>query len=50
MRKAAGEFSELSFGSIDVEEMATVGSFLYFCNLSASSGELDVVANLKFSH
>lgn len=48
--QAAGQFAELSLWGIDVEEVATVWSFLDFRDLSTSASELDMVADLKVSH
>lgn len=46
MGEAAGEFSKLSPGGVDVEEVAAVGAFLDFRDLSPPAGELDVIAHL----
>jgi hypothetical protein len=50
MGEAAREFPELAPRGVDVEEMATVGPFLDFRDLSTPTGELDVVADLEVSH
>jgi hypothetical protein len=46
----AGDFAELSLRGVDVEEVATVGSFLVFADHSTSAGELDVVADFEVTH
>jgi hypothetical protein len=46
VREAAGEFAELPLRGVDVEEVAAVGAFLDFRDLSPPAGELDVIAHL----
>jgi hypothetical protein len=50
MGEAAGEFSKLSPGGVDVEEVAAVQPFLDFRYLSTPAGELDVTTDLEVSH
>jgi len=46
VREAAGKFAELPLRGVDVEEVAAVGPFLDFRDLSTPAGELDVIAHL----
>jgi hypothetical protein len=47
VREATGEFAELALRSVDVEEVAAVGTILDFRNLSTAAGEVDVIANFE---